>query len=146
LKQKKRIKMLYKTEHKETQRKQKISKSPSKKWSFKSHDVPTAQGLLWFRENRVWNKTAFWELRGNCSEATLATLGRFWCHCWRPSDFEGGPKIDHFFKNLKNEKNKRSKKRLWKNMICWSIFDAKMRGLKWYKRGFRIIRVANYKI
>ena len=50
---KKVINMLYKTEHNETQHKHTISQSPSKKCPFKSHDVPTAQGLLWFRENRI---------------------------------------------------------------------------------------------
>jgi hypothetical protein len=47
-----------------------------------------------------------------------------------PSDFEGGPQIDRFWKNQKKMRKRKSKKRLWKNMICWSIFDAKMRGLK----------------
>jgi hypothetical protein len=40
---KKVIKMVYKPEHKETQPKQQMSQSSSKKLSFKSHDVPTAQ-------------------------------------------------------------------------------------------------------
>ena len=47
------IKILYKTEHNETQQKHKISQSPSNKWPLKSHDVPTAQRLPWFCEKQV---------------------------------------------------------------------------------------------
>ena len=46
------FKLLYKTKQKEKQRKQTISQSTSEKGCFKSHAVPTAGGLLWFRENR----------------------------------------------------------------------------------------------
>jgi hypothetical protein len=55
---KKMIKRLYKTEHNETQQNQKMSQSPSKNDLFKSHDVPTARGLLWFRENQPSIKDA----------------------------------------------------------------------------------------
>ena len=61
----------------------------------------------------------------------------FWRHLvdvgaiFDPSDFEGGPKIDSFFFKYKKMRKRRSKKRLWRNMICWTIFDAKMRGLTW---------------
>jgi hypothetical protein len=65
----------------------------------------------------------------------------FCCACWRPvidlgSHFwphwisKGVPKLTIFEKNQKKMIKRRSKKRLWKNMICWLIFDAKMRGLK----------------
>ena len=50
--------MWYETKHKETQRKQTISQCTSKKWPFKSHDVPTAQQLRWFREDRVWKEAS----------------------------------------------------------------------------------------
>ena len=33
----------------------------------------------------------------------LALLVRFGLPFWRPSDFEGGPQIDHFFLNEKKE-------------------------------------------
>ena len=67
----KKKKGLYKTEHNETQQKQKMNQSPSKKWPYKGHDVPTARGLLWFREKQcrekdvpsgktAWPNSAFW--------------------------------------------------------------------------------------
>jgi len=89
------IKMFYKTEHKETQPKQQMSQSPSKKWPFKSHDVPTARGLLWFRENRVWNKTAQMSIRHIFSFSILAPLGRFWYHlsCLRQVPAPGPRKV-----------------------------------------------------
>ena len=43
---------------------------------------------------------------------------------------KGVPKSTIFENNLKQMRKRRSRKRLWKNMICWSIFDAKIRGLK----------------
>ena len=123
------VKMSYKTEHKETQQKQKIIKSPSKIFPFKRHADPTARELLWFRENRVWNKGASGIVFFQHFGATWSILVPF----LTPSDFEGGPNRPFLKKNNKKWENKkrRSKKRLWKNMICWSIFDAKMRGLKW---------------
>ena len=95
--------MLYKTEHKETQQKQTISQSPSTKWPFKSHDVPTAQGLQWFRENRLRNK--------NKTSAIMffQHFGATWSigvPFLIPSDFEVGPKIDHFLKQSKTNEKK----------------------------------------
>ena len=52
------INMLYKTESNETQQKQNIIQSPSKKWAFKSHDVPMAQGLQCLREDQASIKDA----------------------------------------------------------------------------------------
>ena len=47
-----------------------------------------------------------------------------------PSDFEGGSKINYFWKqSKKNEKNEVQETALKKHDF-WLIFDAKMRGLK----------------
>ena len=54
-----------------------------------------------------------------------------WCHFWPHRISKGVPTSTIFEKNLKKMRKRRSKKRLKKNMICWSIFDVKMRGLKW---------------
>ena len=94
--------ILCKTEHKEMQRKQKISQSPSKKWPFKSHDVPTARGLLWFRENRVWNKGASAIIFFQHFGATWSILVPFLIL----SDLEGGSKIVYFWKQSKTNEKK----------------------------------------
>ena len=56
----------------------------------------------------------------------------------------GGPQIDSFGNKSKKKRKMRSKERVGKNMICWLIFEAKTGGPKWWKRCFRIIRVAKY--
>ena len=81
--------MLYKTEHNETQQKQKMSQSPSKKRPFKKHEVQTAQQLVWFQEKQVANKNLHRRKHSFFLFDNLAPLGRFWVPFWRPLDFEG---------------------------------------------------------
>ena len=66
----------------------------------------------------------------------LAPLGRFVVPFWRPLDFEGVPKSTHFRTNQNKIRKMRSKKEAWKNIILRLNFDAKMGGLKLYKKMF----------
>ena len=96
-KRKKKINMLYKTEHKETQQKQNISQSPSKRWPFKSHDVPTAQGLIWFREKKGCTKE---ETPDSEIITFLRHLIEFGCHFGAHRISKRVPKSTIFEKHL----------------------------------------------
>ena len=50
------------------------------------------------------------------------------------------------FENIEKNEKKEVQEAALKNMVCWSIFDAKMRSLKSEKRGFRIMTVVNHEI
>ena len=105
-KKKQKIKMLYKTEHQETQHKHNINQSPSKNDHWKNHDVSTAKGLLWFRENRVWKTTSKRSTHHTFIFNILSPLDWFWYH-FRPHRISnGGHQIDQFWKtSKKNKKN-----------------------------------------
>ena len=83
------------------------------------------------------------------SGASFCLVWRFlvsdcWCHLGdfvpfgRPLDFEGVPKSAFFVKNQHKINKTRSKKGVTRDMICDSIFDAKMT----WKSSFGTILVA----
>ena len=65
---------------------------------------------------------------------------------WRPLDFEWGSPDRPFLKQIEKNEKKEVQETAFLKHYFWSIFDAKMRGLKFLKSGFRIILVANYEI
>ena len=84
--------MLHEAEHKETQKKQKMSQSLSEEWPSKSNHVSTAQQLLnyyGFAKTGVRQKSHIWSTMWKTVFNILVQIARLWTQL----DPEGDPEI-----------------------------------------------------
>ena len=68
----------------------------------------------------------------------IGAFGRFWVAFWRPLDLEGVPKACIFWKSKHKMKRGIPQKEVWKNLICWLIFYAKMMAWNCQKKVFAL--------
>ena len=124
-----------------------MSKSPSKKWSFKSHHVPTAQWLQWFRESRGYSWTPQNEEDRYVLFFLLEEFDDFGCHFGAHWILKGVPKSIIFEKIEENKKDE-VQEAGWKKHDFSIVFNANWEAWNGKKKVFayiiRIIYVAKY--